>query len=854
MNNINTIFYYAESLSFSDYITMLQSGEITYRTIVFAQAQKAIYKGGVQYGATDLADLKEQLKTLLDGQEVIQKIENIVNNHFDLDPQDLPTASTTKKGCIKVGAGLSMSGDTMSVDLSNVPGGANGINGIDGIVEQIIKNQASVRASKNNYGVVRVGDGIDVTNGIISVSLTQGPKGDKGDTGAQGPQGERGPAGPAYDDSALQRQIAALDDAIDAVNDTANGEKARLDSLIEDLDGEISERVDAMFEDAQWVQEHVANQIVSESNFGEDDVEAYLQRIGVWEENEDHTASTTKWSKISQTVTTLEHAVGQLVDDGVDQQWLQSQIQQKIEDGIASLDLSTLYARKQAETVIEWLYSGLRGRTNDTTTFADIVSAGKNSLHQAIADIHTYVEKLKSGDYVATASLEASVDSAIAGLKASASSNTAKTEIFNKISQNSTDIAAIVSSITNDNSSTTIANKIGNWRSGLITSANLDSAIASLLSTNGTYTAGIMTEAEFNSAKTQLVAKSDYDAATIVAMINNAGSLVEISADKIDLDGETIFDLLSSVSKTNPSYGQAAIEMDCDSIEMTYTVGSSVHDRMVITPRSMGVWDNYNDGQTYFSGGNLDVWNSNTGTLISASRSSQVVELGPTRVLYQANKPAGSYFIVEPDASFYESISIGPVNNDTTMYHNNSGKLYISTGISVDGDIEVSSGNNVTAPGLTATSSITVGSGGDSYTFSYNSGDSVADLSSGLEVGGDLYTGGSVYVTGTVHQNSDERIKTNITPVSVDIEDIAEARIVDFNFKGKEETHFGSIAQDWQNIFSNAVEEDKDGILSMNYGAIALGSAVTAAREIVELKKKNAELEARLAALEAKLG
>lgn len=548
MNNINTIFYYAESLSFSDYITMLQSGEITYRTIVFAQAQKAIYKGGVQYGATDLADLKEQLKTLLDGQEVIQKIENIVNQHFDLDPQDLPTASTTKKGCIKVGAGLSMNGDTMSVDLSNVPGGANGINGIDGIVEQIIKNQSSVRASKNNYGVVRVGDGIDVTNGIISVSLTQGPKGDKGDTGAQGPQGERGPAGPAYDDSALQHQIDLLDQAIQDVSDTADAEKDRLDGLIEDLDGEISDRVDAMFEDAQWVQEHVANQIVSESNFGESDVEAYLQRIGVWEQNEEHTAQLTKWSKLAQTVNTLSGSVNQLLTQGIDEQALQAQIELKINDGIANLDLSAIYARKQAETVIEWLYSGLKGQANDTTTFADLVSAGKNSLHQAIADIHTYVEKLKSGDYVATASLEASVDSAIAGLKASASSNTAKTEIFNKISQNSTDIAAIVSSITNDNSQTTIANKIGTWRSGLITQANLDSAIASLLATNGTYTAGIMTEAEFNAAKTSLVAKNEYDAATIVAMINNAGSLVQISADKIELDGETIVEKLNAQS------------------------------------------------------------------------------------------------------------------------------------------------------------------------------------------------------------------------------------------------------------------------------------------------------------------
>jgi len=35
-------------------------------------------------------------------------------------------------------------------------------------------------------------------------------------------------------------------------------------------------------------------------------------------------------------------------------------------------------------------------------------------------------------------------------------------------------------------------------------------------------------------------------------------------------------------------------------------------------------------------------------------------------------------------------------------------------------------------------------------------------------------------------------------------------------------------------------------MLSMDYGAIALGSAVTAAREIVALKKRIEELEAKL--------
>lgn len=50
---IDTIFYFTDSLSFNDYKTMLYAGEIEYRTIVFAQAQRAIYKGGVRYGGLD---------------------------------------------------------------------------------------------------------------------------------------------------------------------------------------------------------------------------------------------------------------------------------------------------------------------------------------------------------------------------------------------------------------------------------------------------------------------------------------------------------------------------------------------------------------------------------------------------------------------------------------------------------------------------------------------------------------------------------------------------------------------------------------------------------------------------------
>lgn len=100
---------------------------------------------------------------------------------------------------------------------------------------------------------------------------------------------------------------------------------------------------------------------------------------------------------------------------------------------------------------------------------------------------------------------------------------------------------------------------------------------------------------------------------------------------------------------------------------------------------------------------------------------------------------------------------------------------------------------------------------------------------------------------------SDERTKENITPVEVSISDIANARIVNFNFIGKKETKFGSIAQDWQNIFPNTVKENSKGNLTMDYKAIALGAAVIDAREIVALKEENRQLKERLAAIEQKL-
>lgn len=63
--DINTIFYFPNSLTFEEYTEMLAGGDIAPRTIVFADAQKSIYKDGKKYG-----DISEQkFRDLLDAVE-----------------------------------------------------------------------------------------------------------------------------------------------------------------------------------------------------------------------------------------------------------------------------------------------------------------------------------------------------------------------------------------------------------------------------------------------------------------------------------------------------------------------------------------------------------------------------------------------------------------------------------------------------------------------------------------------------------------------------------------------------------------------------------------------------------------
>lgn len=327
------------------------------------------------------------------------------------------------------------------------------------------------------------------------------------DTGGSGSgSGE----GSQYDDSDIIEALERLEQAIAEANATADQERERLDGVINDINNTVEDKVNEMLTNKDFLDE-LKEGVQAQSNFGEDDVENYLQRIGVI--RKENGQITYAWSTIAQDVSSLRASVNNLIENGVDQEALQAAINAKIDQSVASLDLSTMYAKKSAESIIEWLYSALKSETSPSYTFNELSSAGQNALQNAIADIRTEVTKGQNGEYVATASLEAKVDDAIAGLISSASSNTVKTEIVNKLTKNSNDIASIASGITGSESTTNISNKINSWKTSLATKADLTSATAELMAAN------------------------DFTSAAVIAKVNEYGGSVKISADKIDLDG-----------------------------------------------------------------------------------------------------------------------------------------------------------------------------------------------------------------------------------------------------------------------------------------------------------------------------
>lgn len=441
MDTINTIFYFPESLTFEDYSNKLNRGEISGRTIVLANEQKAIYKNGKKYGGLD----EQELRAFID----------------------------------------SLSGNSWISDE---------IDGAKGDITRISELEAQLR---------------------------------------------------------------------DLINQT----KSRLDDEIENKDSDIQQKVEELMIDAQWIQENFPQGVTEWDDDWNSELEAYLRTVGYW--TTDTNGNTiTQWSKLQQSVDTIKSQVNNLTQNGSLTTALTTTIEQKIQDDIAALSLNTTYANKDAEKLLAWMYSGLDLNSSADTTFAQLQSMSKNNFKSAISSIKTYVNKLKSGDYVATADISTYVGDVISGMISQASDNNALSALYAKSESNKNHIAQIMVGITGNSSTASISTAIGNALSNYTSTTtfntvkqNIESAIKdsngnyissaslkqrvsdvesqiAIITGTGSNSAGFITKSNLKSAISEMFATDTGGdvTASVITSINDGKSEVKISADAVTID------------------------------------------------------------------------------------------------------------------------------------------------------------------------------------------------------------------------------------------------------------------------------------------------------------------------------
>lgn len=415
-----------------------------------------------------------------------------------------------------------------------------------------------------------------------------------------------------YDDTELRGLIANLDNAIDSVSATADDTAGDLSDLLTNLDNSIKTKVESLLDDATWVQNNFPEGTTgSASNFGQSDVESYLQTIGVWEQNESHTAANTKWSELSQDVdsisarvTTLEGATA--TGGNVNYSLLSSSLYAYIHDHYADSGVESTWGKFGQLTtgdiqMIQWMSSGMNAQASDSTSVANLFAAAKDyqTNQSAIADAKALVTRDGNDNLTATSYMTAMVDQAIGGIRSDVGGNYASTTVFNKIDDNEDILSALVTKVTGDGSSVSssadILAKVNNMSAGVVTTATLDNATASLITNSAD--SGLKTavmgkiNTAINTAKLDLVAANDYNAASIVAMVNASNdSSIKLSADKINIDANHQLDLSAqTITVDAENVNNLASKIDARAADVTVKSLSATNGTSSVIANSNGI-------------------------------------------------------------------------------------------------------------------------------------------------------------------------------------------------------------------------------------------------------------------------